>query len=160
MKLNSWNKSIFDLFNKDVIFDFIIFSETFEISYPDFFLIPRYIVTYNKGNFNKNDGVIIYTREIFKYSLKFRIKIVTLNILSNKTKITVNGLYRPQYYNILQKTEFNNSLRTFLEANKNLYNNLLVGDLTINLKSTDSPVLSTDIQGYIKDWKLAEITYF
>lgn len=128
-------------------FDCIIFTETWQVSDPRFFTIPGYSMFYNEGEINKNDGVIMYIKDIYNYNIKIvnigEIKIIQANIPIQDNTVIVSAIYRPP---ITCAYEFNSNLQKYLFTLSKIKLNyhFLVGDINIDIKS------NTDIcQNYL-----------
>lgn len=115
--------------------DCLILTETFKLYNTDIFNIPGYDLLYNQGDFNKNDGVIIYIRSDLNYTYEVinigEIKAIKLNLLMNNKIIQIVALYRSPSSCPLA---FNYHLEQFLINTKEKCDiNLLVGDININI---------------------------
>lgn len=51
-------------------FDCIVFTETYGIPDTSLFLVDGYDLLYNEGDFNRNDGVVVYIRSSLSYNHK------------------------------------------------------------------------------------------
>lgn len=129
-----------DFSENDIKFDVIVFSETWKIQDLSFFKIDGYTSFYNEGDYNQNDGVVVYIRDIHKVSSNHEIialgdiKLLNVSLQINKQKIFVTALYRPHATCHLV---FNENLKYFLDKETKQKENLyfLVGDTNIDIKS-------------------------
>ena len=122
--------------DKDLIYDVIILSETWEINDKSYFNLKGYQSFYNESNKNQNDGMIIYVRNylganvevIHTHNFKF------INIMFNKNKISfsINTVYRSPSDSLEELQNFLNSLNEILK-NKNKDIEVFAGDTNINI---------------------------
>ncbi len=120
----------------DVEFEIIILTETFK--HDNFekspFAIKNYSMLYNHGDYNKNDGVVVYIRSDLQFNynvvLLGSIKVLEILVSYKSKQVLITGLYKsPQ----IEKESFNDSLMTYLDKCKKHKTHLLVGDININL---------------------------
>lgn len=121
--------------HEDLCFDIIVFSETWQLGDSTLFNIPGYTLIYNNGNYNQNDGVIIFVRDVYSSELTFNVdslgEIKYLNVYLKKNRIQISAIYRPHGISI---AEFNNDLLSFLEnKNEKDYIHFIVGDINIDI---------------------------
>lgn len=124
----------------DFDFECLVLTETWEIPDPELYQINGYNLIYNNGNYNQNDGTVIYV----KSDIEFCFDIITLGdnkLIEVKAsfqdkKIIILCFYRPPSS---CPHEFNKNLKTYLDNHKNnaaYY--FFVGDLNIDiLKNLD-----------------------
>lgn len=118
-------------------FDVIILTETFQIYDLELYKINGFDLLYNRGNINKNDGVLIYIKNNIKYSHKIidigEISSMKLNIfLENGGKIILTAIYRSPS---TSPYKFNTHLLEYLRNLEKCTVNMLVGDININILS-------------------------
>lgn len=118
-------------------FDVIIFSETWEIHDTNLFNIPDYASFYNNGNFNQNDGIIVYIKNKYdNYNVKIinfsEIKVIKIELKIKETTISVTAMYRSPATSTLS---FNNDLKDYLRQNSNSTHNFIIGDINIDILS-------------------------
>lgn len=115
----------------------IVCSETWNLSYYQYFQIPGYNIYYNESTINQNDGVVMY----LKNNLYVDVETVVIGILSilsaeirleNNMSLRISAMYR---CHDLSKTDFNYNLAKFLKLNaiQNTRNHILVGDFNIDI---------------------------
>lgn len=119
-------------------FDMYVLSETWQIHDPTLFNIDGYTLIYNSGDFNQNDGVVVFIRN----SIKFKSNIVNIGHfksieisckINNKTYL-VTALYRPPSNTKREIQDFNNNLKNYLKSLKNYLDfHLVVGDINIDI---------------------------
>lgn len=116
--------------------DIIVLSECWTIDNTNF-NIPGYIGYHNSANYNKNDGVFIYTREglgqtISDFKLDTsNITMTRITFICNNLTYAINALYRPPSSNT---NFFIKDLNNYLTNNLKAQIEILVGDININLK--------------------------
>lgn len=126
--------------NCEVEFDFIVLTETWRISDISLFHIEGYSTVYNEGNWNQNDGTIIYVKSDFSHNSDIveinNIKIITTVVDYSSSidgkKIIISSLYRSPSSCPL---EFINTLRTYLNSINisDHDHHILVGDINIDI---------------------------
>lgn len=140
---------------KGVVFDIIVFTETWQIGDPAVFGIPGYSMIYNEGNYNQNDGVIVYIKEDYSNQLQCRIDnlgtVKYVNVYLNKIKIQLSAIYRPHGVNI---SDFNTDLLGFIEGrNEQDFKHFILGDINIDImqknEKTQEYLNNFSINGYI-----------
>lgn len=106
----------------------------------NFFKINGFFAIYNEGDINKNDGVIVYIKNIYKscYSIEHTIigEIKVLNIIIRKLgqKILINALYRsPATCPNTLVHNLHSFFEKFINQNSNFH--FFVGDINIDIKS-------------------------
>lgn len=127
----------------DSNFDLIALSETWRICNHENFKLEGYDTLYNDGNINQNDGVIVFIRNSLNYNYQIininQIKCIKLYITVYDKVFGVNVLYRPPSVDI---EDFNINFRNFLAQYCKNQNEIIVGDININLFE-DSPYVNT-----------------
>lgn len=118
---------------------YICCSEAWVIDNPNFFQLNGYNMYYNESDLNKADGVVVYIKdciieetEIVQID-KLRIANSTIK-MSNGSNVEISALYRSHSLN---KTDFINSLNTYLRDKKNCKNHFVIGDFNIDLIKLD-----------------------
>lgn len=116
-------------------FDVIILTETWQLANSDIYNIKGYNSYYNKSNFNQNDGVMIFVKSDYAQiekivNLSFNYNIIRLEITVNHKKFGLTSIYKPPKYNC---SLFINELREHIKVNCNLENEIIAGDLNINI---------------------------
>jgi len=145
--LNSFNK---------VNIDIIILSETFTLSDVNFFNIDGFTIHYNEGDFNKNDGVVLYARSSMSIVSVETVKFSQITLL--RSVFSFNGImhgvtafYKPPPASadifIAEFSEFLSNL------NKNAIE-VYVGDVNIDLSDRYNRVVNeylniADSNGFI-----------
>lgn len=115
--------------------DVIVLSESFQISH-DHFNIPGYNFHYNNADSNRNDGVIIYTKEnlnihVFNHKLlRSSVTLSKITFLTQNVTFGVTCLYRPPSTGegpFIEEIEnyFVNNLREQVE--------IFVGDINLDI---------------------------
>lgn len=120
----------------EVEFDVIILTETHiqeNIAHAPYTL-KNYDLLYNKGNLNKNDGVIVYIKSTMDYQYSI-VSLGNINgleiVINNKNnKIYLTAIYKSPTVN---ENSFNQSLHEYLVSKKKINFHILVGDININL---------------------------
>ncbi|KAJ8938685.1 hypothetical protein NQ317_010176, partial [Molorchus minor] len=136
----------------DFNYDFIILTETWEIIDLDSHQINGYNLIYNNGNYNQNDGTVIYikTHIDFKYNI---LMIGNNNLIEVETSIANKSIKILCFYRspAIDIQEFNDDLKTFLSS----YNStadycLFIGDINIDIlkSTTDSDEYLTTMNEY------------
>ena len=125
----------FLIYSFNYCFDCLILTETFKLYNTDIFNIPGYDLLYNQGDFNKNDGVIIYIKSDLNYTYEVInigvIKVIKLNLQIHNKTIQVVALYRSP---LSCPITFNYQLEQYLiNTEEKCDINLLVGDIYINV---------------------------
>lgn len=117
--------------------DVIVLSETYVVQDLQVIHMNGYQTLYNKGSLNKNDGVIIFIKEILNYTHTIEsiaeIKALQITVEKKAQNISITAFYRSPSTCPIQ---FNNELVRYLESIKN--NNaiqIITGDLNIDLLS-------------------------
>lgn len=116
-------------------FDIIILTETFHIQDLKPFEISGYSIVYSKGNFNKNDGVVVYIKDGIAYECEVISlgEISTLQIILSLQDhtICITALYR---LHPTSPVDFNKHLRRYLNEMKlKVDYSIIVGDININI---------------------------
>lgn len=117
-------------------FDCIIFTETWRIHDTNIFNIPGYNLVYNEGDYNQNDGVIVYIKSDIPHeheiiSLEY-IQALRVNIKYNTKNIILTAIYRSPSS---CPYDYNRQLRQYLEEDSNHINDyhIIVGDINIDI---------------------------
>lgn len=116
-------------------FECIILTETWQIGNIDLIRINGFSTIYNYGNFNQNDGIVIFIKNELQYAYNVEnlgnTSVVNLNISFSNHTYNILSIYRSPSINI---KEFNYNLQTYLESkNCNSDYNILIGDLNIDI---------------------------
>lgn len=117
-------------------FDCIVFTETRKIADCSVFNLPGYLLLYNEGNLNQNDGTIVYIKtEFYKHHemIKFNGSvIIKLEIEFYRNQIVIHSFYRSPSTCI---DSFNQNLHKYLETQMKIDKkiNIFVGDININI---------------------------
>lgn len=120
----------------DFNFDCIVFSETWRVYDTTIYNMQGYDLIYNEGDYNQNDGVIIYLKSDISHSYEIislgTIKALKLKIKYNSKSITLTAVYRspsscPHEYNI----NFKNYLEAQINFNDDYH--IIVGDINIDI---------------------------
>lgn len=125
--------------------DILVLSETFIIENFSRFAIAGFDIFYNQSKFNKNDGVIIYTKQILHASFKIieltEINLLRCNISIDDSSLGIIGVYRPPSTNL---NLFLQELESKVFPDRKMYDyEIFVGDLNINiLDETDITVVN------------------
>lgn len=119
-------------------FDVYVLTETWQIHDPTFFKLDGYILIYNQGDYNQNDGVVVLIRNNinFKYNIVSigNFKSIEISLKSNNKTFLVTALYRPPSNVKKDIQAFNEKLQNYLKTLKNYFDfHLLVGDLNIDI---------------------------
>ena len=117
-------------------FDCIILTETWVMDDLDFFCIDGYNHIYNNGNFNQNDGVIVYMKGDlnFTYRKVYLGETCALEIHVNfcNKNINILGIYRSPPINLDQfLTELLKYFQTDYTRNTDI--GLIAGDINIDI---------------------------
>lgn len=123
----------------EIDIDCIILTETHKLPVPDIYSIKGYNMIYNEGNYNNNDGVVIFIKTEFDYQSKiesigpFKIPRIIINFDRN-TRINLIGIYRSPNSDLeLFLADLDEYLRhSYLETFDYC---VLAGDLNIDLNS-------------------------
>lgn len=115
-------------------FDFLILSETWQVTNPDLFSIDGYKIYYNNGNINQNDGVIIYVKENIYHNVKIvtenDFKFIRLEFNVKKFNAALTGIYRPPEYNV---DLFLKIFDTYLSKYSKFEQEIIIGDINIDI---------------------------
>lgn len=122
-------------------FDFIIFTETWQIQDTSIYNISGYNLIYNEGAYNQNDGTVVYIRSDLDYSFNIikigNLKSIQAIINYDNRKIILTAVYRPPS---TDPFDFINNLYNYLQSLKtdNTNYQILTGDINIDiLKNND-----------------------
>ena len=118
---------------------YIICTETWQIKNSNFFEIQGYNMYYSEGELSIADGIVIYVRNDINETTEViavdKLKIIHTNItLNNSKSLQISSLYRSHQ---LPEITFINSLKKFLNENKNIKNHYIIGDFNINILETN-----------------------
>lgn len=126
--------------------DIIILSETWKVNCIDLFNIDGYNIHYTQGNFNQNDGLLIYTKsnlsianvDLFKYSEN---TFINLKICINHLIYNIIAVYRLPSTN---KLIFLEELKLIFENNKTRDNNICIftGDINIDINNKQDQLVN------------------
>lgn len=122
-------------------YDIIVLTETFQIFDSQFFNIQGYDSLYNNGNYNKNDGILIYVKNGITFTQKIvqlgDVRALELDVSTQEsTEITkITAIYRSPHSCV---TTFNKNLNNYLQNLENCSRHILVGDMNIDLLSGDN----------------------
>lgn len=122
-------------------FDVIVFTETWEIIDQSFFEIDGFKMLYNGGNINKNDGVVVYIKDIYKnFSWEIiecgNIKLIETKLCIENKKVVITSMYRPPSISVYDFNEnFSNYLNNSNHYSKDLH--FFVGDINIDIASEE-----------------------
>lgn len=120
------------------MFDVIILTECWKLSNVNIIKNNRYKTYYNEGNINKCDGVVMMVKNGLEHRVdnvvcnNFKFLRLILNHAGMKTAIT--GVYRLPSSS---KCDFLISLENYVNFSCNAENELLIGDMNINLLNED-----------------------
>lgn len=121
-----------------VKFDVVVLTETFETASLEMFHIDGYNVCYNEGDYNRNDGVVVYLRVGIEYNAK-TVQMVDTKMLeidiNAKEKLKITAVYRSPD---ICPTVFNMCLLEYLKYNENVRVHVITGDINLNLFSESS----------------------
>lgn len=117
-------------------FDCIVLTETWQL--PDCFLynLPGYDMLYNNGDFNQNDGVVIYIKQDYDYKYEIvemdTIKLLKIKVKFGNSKFVISAVYRSPSSSV---REFNALLQNYLETHCKHSSNthIFVGDINIDI---------------------------
>lgn len=117
-------------------FDIIVLTETYVVHDLSIFSMKGYDVLYNKGNVNKNDGVIIFIKSNIEYTHNIvnvgEVKALQLKITNQNKEILLTALYRsPSTCPFI----FNNDLMKYLDQTAKSGMQILTGDINIDIMS-------------------------
>lgn len=119
-------------------FEIIVLTETFQIENLNLFHLNGFDTVYNKGNYNKNDGVVVYVKKYLNFDYEVieigETKAVEISLKNNsRNSRKVTAIYRsPQQCTKL----FNQSLYNYLESSLSS-EHVIVGDININTLSNE-----------------------
>lgn len=120
-------------------FDCIILTETHSILDLPLLNMDNYNIIYNKGTYNKNDGVVIYIKRGHQYESVIvplgNISILEVTLEVNSKKIKIIGVYKSP---IINCNDFNEQLRDYLLHIEKSEYTILVGDINIDILSSDA----------------------
>jgi len=125
--------------------DIIILTESWELNNLNEFNIDGYNIYYNKSNYNKNDGVVVYANKKLVGSLD--VQILNELAFSNLTFTYLNfsfsiiALYRPPSFSA---SLFLDNLDGFLSSNMGSQIQMLLGDINLNLATSND----NDVNNY------------
>lgn len=117
-------------------FDFIVLTETRQLSDISLFHIKEYNLFYNQGNINQNDGVMLYVKnniicDLEEIQINF-LKIMSVTFTFNNKKIKISPIYRPP---ATTESDFLEILEQYLDSdNKKNIIHILIGDINIDIK--------------------------
>lgn len=122
----------------------IVCTEVWKLTHYQYYRMKNYKLYYNHGDINKNDGVVVYVNENAIHTNEMividKLKILNTTItLNNNKQLEISSFYRSHG---LSCTEFNLSLKTYLENKRKTKNHIIIGDFNINI--LDCNIISTD----------------
>ena len=115
--------------------DIIVLSECFQFSCNQF-NIPGYNIHYNNADLNKNDGMLIYTKQIINVHIidyKLSRSLVTLSKITvtiQNITFGINCVYRPPSTN---ERHFIEDIEIYLADNLKNQIEIFVGDINLNI---------------------------
>lgn len=116
-------------------FDCIVLTETWKIGNINLHKIEGYDIIYNNGQYNQNDGIVIYIKNDLDYTYQIdtinNVSVINLNIQLSKYTINIIALYKSPSIN---SREFTSDLYQYLKTVKiNADYKLVIGDLNIDI---------------------------
>lgn len=114
-------------------FDLIILTETWRIQNASLYSISDYETIYSNGNYNQNDGILVYIKKSILKSfeiIQLTNNVIKINAEIHGKSIVVTTIYRPPSTKI---QNFNNSLKQYLANLENHDYSFMVGDINIDI---------------------------
>lgn len=115
-------------------FDCLVLTETWHLANPELYNILGYNLIYNQGQFNQNDGTVIYLKNniSFKHSIISKRGINFLRADIGHENICITACYRSPASNI---NDFLQSIQEYFEEDQaQTYEyNIYIGDMNINI---------------------------
>lgn len=116
-------------------FECLVLTETWEIPDVELCKINGYNLIYNNGNYNQNDGTVIYIKSDIEFSHEI-VKLGNNNLIEVKINIEGKIIIIACFYRSPSACphEFNRDLKKYLDCHKNNADYyLFVGDLNIDI---------------------------
>ncbi|KAJ8972968.1 hypothetical protein NQ317_019315 [Molorchus minor] len=140
--LTKYTKNLRNWSAEQVTYDFeiIVLTETWKIENLDLFSLKGYNITYNEGNLNQNDGVVLLIKEgiSYEYILEniFETKVIRAKVNIEDTMVDILCIYKSP---TLNNKDFLEHLDYYL-GNKHFRSNIniIVGDINIDLLANDN----------------------
>ena len=123
--------------------DIFICTETWNIKSINLYKLDGYNLHYSEGNLNIADDVIVYVKKNVRYGVNI-IKIAGMNVIrvdlidQQNNKYIVTAIYKLHSIII---PDFNLALEKYLEENSEIQNQIIIGDMNINLNSCNENVI-------------------
>lgn len=134
------NLDEFKLYLDHFQFDFecIVLTETWKIYDQNLFHIEGYNLVYNSGDFNQNDGTVIYIRSDIYYNYEIieigYTKVLKIKIIFQNENITVSAIYRsPSACPFVFNAHLRDYLNTYKNCPTNSNHHIIIGDINIDI---------------------------
>lgn len=115
-------------------FDIIALTETWNIYNHDNFKLNGYNTIYNFGEFNQNDGILVFIKDSLNYEFEIInigiIKCLRISIKAKTRTYFVTVIYRPPSTDI---DDFNLEFCNYLNHRCIYQNEIIIGDININI---------------------------
>lgn len=115
------------------VFDVIVCTETWQIPMAGLYKLSGYEMIYNDGNINQNDGTVFYVKTTVKHKASIDlvgpIRVIALEIIMDRSPITIVGMYRPH---TVDKLLYIEELSRYLST-KNVGEVVFLGDINIDI---------------------------
>lgn len=118
----------------NVNFDLIAFSETWKLVNHENFELAGYTTLYNFGDFNQNDGVLVF----IKNSLNFTYEIINIDQIKC-LRICIKKMPKNYFVTVIYRSpasdveSFNINLNTYLTEKCIYQDEIILGDININI---------------------------
>lgn len=126
--------------------DVIVLTESWQLECGDNFCIEGYTMYYNKADFNKNDGTVVYIRSNLKHTVthtKLNLSKVTLTDVGlsvGGVSVRVSCMYRPPSSST---PHFLSDIEAYFSAPITSQIDVLLGDINLNLLDEHSDEIVT-----------------
>lgn len=115
----------------------IVCTETWNLEFADYYHLDNYQIFYNNSKLNKADGVAIYVHNSLDASITIK-EIGRLRILCTRLKkadgkginVEISAVYRSH---CIEKLEFIDNVKKYLESCNNNTSQLVIGDFNIDI---------------------------
>lgn len=115
-------------------FDLIAFSETWKLANHKNFELTGYTTLYNFGDFNQNDGVVVFIKNSLNFTSEIinidQIKCLRICIKTKPRNYFVTVIYRSPASDV---DSFNINLNTYLTERCIYQDEIILGDININI---------------------------
>lgn len=117
-------------------FDIIVLTETHILLDVNIFKINGYGIVYNEGDYNRNDGVVVFVREIYNFSCRNvylgPCKALELKFKTDNKTVLITAIYRSPSSRV---DNFIAALGDYLHTMKRTLKHfhILVGDINIDI---------------------------